>query len=278
MSHKTRLDSKFAELKAQGRAGLVTFVTAGDPTFDASLDIVNGLPAAGADIIELGMPFTDPMADGPAIQASSLRALKTGQNMIKTLKMVRAFRKNDNETPIVLMGYYNPVYIYGSERFLTDAKEAGVDGLIIVDLPPEEDAELCIPAIEAGVNFIRLATPTTDEERLPIVLNNASGFIYYVSVLGVTGTKAPNTTNVSDAVARIKAHTDLPVAVGFGVRTSEQAEAIARGADGVVVGSALVDAVKNSLDENDQPGPNTASAVHAIVKDLAAGIKKAANG
>ena len=278
MSHKTRLDARFAELKTQGRAALVTFVTAGDPTFDASMEIVNGLPAAGADIIELGMPFTDPMADGPAIQASSLRALKTGQNMIKTLEMVRAFRKNDDQTPIVLMGYYNPVYIYGSERFLADAKAAGVDGLIIVDLPPEEDAELCIPAMEAGVNFIRLATPTTDAKRLPKVLTNASGFIYYVSVLGVTGTKAPDATDVTGAVARIKAHTDLPVAVGFGVRTSEQAEAIARGADGVVVGSALVDAVKNSLDENDQPGPHTAKAVHDIVRNLAVGIKKAANG
>ena len=278
MSQKTRLDSRFAELKAQGRAALVTFVTAGDPTYEASMEIVNGLPAAGADIIELGMPFTDPMADGPAIQASSLRALKTGQNMIKTLEMVRAFRKNDNETPIVLMGYYNPVYIYGSERFLADAKQAGVDGLIIVDLPPEEDQELCLPAMDAGLNFIRLATPTTDEKRLPTVLTNASGFVYYVSVLGVTGTKAPDATNVSDAVAKIKAQSDLPVAVGFGVRTSQQAEAIARGADGVVVGSALVDAVKNSLDDEGKPGSQTAKAVHDIVRDLAAGIKKAANG
>jgi len=278
VSQKTRLDSRFAELKAQGRAALVTFVTAGDPTYEASMEIVNGLPAAGADIIELGMPFTDPMADGPAIQASSLRALKTGQNMIKTLEMVRAFRKNDNETPIVLMGYYNPVYIYGSERFLADAKQAGVDGLIIVDLPPEEDQELCLPAMDAGLNFIRLATPTTDEKRLPTVLTNASGFVYYVSVLGVTGTKAPDATNVSDAVAKIKAQSDLPVAVGFGVRTSQQAEAIARGADGVVVGSALVDAVKNSLDDEGKPGSQTAKAVHDIVRDLAAGIKKAANG
>jgi len=277
VSHKTRIDARFAKLKEQGRAGLVTFVTAGDPDFDASMDIVNGLPAAGADVIELGMPFTDPMADGPAIQASSLRSLAAGHNMIKTLEMVRAFRKNDNETPIVLMGYYNPVYIYGSERFLADAKQAGVDGLIIVDLPPEEDNELCVPALAAELNFIRLATPTTDEKRLPKVLTNASGFIYYVSVLGITGTKAPDTSNVSEAVARIKSHTELPVAVGFGVRTSEQAEAIAKGADGVVVGSALVDAVKNSLDENNRPGPQTAKAVHDIVRDLASGIKKAAN-
>jgi len=277
VSHTTRIDERFAKLKLEGRSALVTFVTAGDPDFDASMEIINGLPAAGADVIELGMPFTDPMADGPAIQASSLRALANGQNMIKTLEMVRAFRKGDNETPIVLMGYYNPVYIYGSERFLTDAKEAGVDGLIIVDLPPEEDVELCIPALKAGINFIRLATPTTDEKRLPTVLTNTSGFVYYVSVLGVTGTKAPDASNVGDAVARIKAHTDLPVAVGFGVRTSEQAEAIARGADGVVVGSALVDAVKNSLDANGKPGAETAEAVHKIVRDLADGIKKAAN-
>ena len=277
MSHTTRIDARFAKLKEEGRSALVTFVTAGDPNFDGSMDIINGLAEAGADIIELGMPFTDPMADGPAIQAASLRALANGHNMIKTLEMVRLFRKRDNETPIVLMGYYNPVYIYGSERFLADAKEAGVDGLIIVDLPPEEDKELCIPALAAGLNFIRLATPTTDAKRLPTVLTNTSGFVYYVSVLGVTGTKAPNASNVSDAVAKIKAHTDLPVAVGFGVRTSEQAEAIARGADGVVVGSALVDAVTNSLDSNANPTSETAGAVHKIVRELASGIKKAAN-
>ena len=276
MSQQTRIDVRFAKLKEEGRSALVTFVTAGDPDFDASMEIINGLPKAGADVIELGMPFTDPMADGPAIQASSLRALANGHNMIKTLEMVRAFRKNDNETPIVLMGYYNPVYIYGSERFLKDAKKAGVDGLIIVDLPPEEDAELCIPALNAGLNFIRLATPTTDAKRLPTVLTNTSGFVYYVSVLGVTGTKAPDASNVSDAVAKIKAHTDLPVAVGFGVRSSEQAEAIARGADGVVVGSALVDAVKNSLDNKGKPSSETAKAVHDIVENLAAGVKKAA--
>ena len=276
MSTKTRIDARFAKLKQEGRAALVTFVTAGDPDYDSSLEIIKGLPDAGADVIEFGMPFTDPMADGPAIQASSLRALNNGQNVIKTLEMVREFRKDDNETPIVLMGYFNPVYIYGAERFLADAKEAGVDGLIIVDLPPEEDVELCIPAMKAGLNFIRLATPTTDEKRLPIVLNNTSGFVYYVSVLGITGTKAPDATDVSDAVGKIKAKTDLPVAVGFGVRTSEQAEAIARGADGVVVGSALVDAVRNSLDENGRPGVETAKAVHDIVRDLASGIKKAA--
>ncbi|VAW02233.1 Tryptophan synthase alpha chain [hydrothermal vent metagenome] len=277
MSHKSRIDARFAKLKDEGRSALVTFVTAGDPDFDASMDIINGLAEAGADVIEFGMPFTDPMADGPAIQASSLRALANGQNMIKTLEMVRQFREQDNETPIVLMGYYNPIYIYGSERFLADAKKAGVDGLIIVDLPPEEDEELCLPALAAGLNFIRLATPTTDHKRLPTVLTNTSGFVYYVSVLGITGTKAPDASNVSDAVARIKAHTDLPVAVGFGVRTSEQAQAIAMGADGVVVGSVLVDAVKNSLDGNGKPTQVTPEAVHKIVRELASGIKKAAN-
>lgn len=277
MNKTTRIDTRFAKLKKEGRAALVTFVTAGDPNFEGSMDIINGLADAGADVIELGMPFTDPMADGPAIQASSLRALANGQNMIKTLEMVRLFRKRNNETPIVLMGYYNPVYIYGSERFLADAKSSGVDGLIIVDLPPEEDAELCIPALAAGLNFIRLATPTTDDKRLPTVLTNTSGFVYYVSVLGVTGTKAPDASNVSEAVALIKAHTSLPVAVGFGVRTKEQAQAIAKGADGVVVGSALVDAVKASLDPEGQPSSETAEAVHKIVRELASGIKKAAN-
>jgi len=277
VSHKTRIDVRFAKLKQEGRSALVTFVTAGDPDFDASMDIINGLADAGADVIELGMPFTDPMADGPAIQASSLRALANGHNMIKTLEMVRQFRQQDNETPIVLMGYYNPIYIYGSKRFLADAKQAGVDGLIIVDLPPEEDRELCLPALDAGLNFIRLATPTTDEKRLPTVLTNTSGFVYYVSVLGITGTKAPDVSNVSEAVAKIKAHTELPVAVGFGVRTAEQAGSIALGADGVVVGSALVDAVKNSLDANGHSTPGTPDAVHKIVSDLASGIKKAAN-
>ncbi len=277
MTHKTRIDARFARLQEEGRSALVTFVTAGDPDFDTSMATINGLAGAGADVIELGMPFTDPMADGPAIQASSLRALANGQNMIKTLEMVRLFRERDNETPIVLMGYYNPIYIYGSERFLADAKQAGVDGLIIVDLPPEEDEELCLPALAAGLNFIRLATPTTDHKRLPAVLTNTSGFVYYVSVLGITGTKAPDASNVSDAVARIKAHTDLPVAVGFGVRTSAQAQAIAMGADGVVVGSVLVEAVKNSLDGDGKSTTETPEAVHKIVRELASGIKKAAN-
>ncbi len=239
----TRIDHRFAALKEQGRAALVTFITAGDPDSETSLAILKALPTAGADVIELGMPFTDPMADGPAIQASSQRALKAGQTLTKTLALVRAFRKGDDATPIVLMGYYNPIYIYGVDRFLADANAAGVDGLIVVDLPPEEDDELCLPALKAGLNFIRLATPTTDDKRLPAVLANTSGFVYYVSITGITGAAAPDAGKVADAVARIKRHTELPVAVGFGVRTAEQAARHRAGADGVVVGSALVDAL-----------------------------------
>ena len=257
----TRIDRRFAALKKEGRAALVTFIMAGDPDYDTSLAVAKALPKAGADIIELGMPFTDPMADGPAIQAAGLRALKAGQRMTRTLSLVRDFRKDDDETPIILMGYYNPIYIYGSERFLADAKAAGVDGLIIVDLPPEEDEELCLPALKAGLNFIRLATPTTDDKRLPKVLTNTSGFVYYVSVTGVTGTAAPDTSKVTGAVARIKRHTRLPVAVGFGVKTAQQARAIAEGADGVVVGSALVDALFKSLDKTGKAGPGTVNAV-----------------
>src|SRR5438445_2452187 len=237
----TRIDNRFAELKAQGRAALVTFLTAGDPDGETSLALIKALPKAGADVIELGMPFTDPMADGPAIQASSQRALKAGQTMKKTLTMVRAFRKTDDATPIVLMGYYNPIYVFGVERFLTEAKAAGVDGLIVVDLPPEEDKELCLPALKAGLSFVRLATPTTDERRLPAVLANTSGFVYYVSITGVTGTAVPDVSRIGAAVARIKRHTKLPVAVGFGVKNAATAEAIASQADGVVVGTALVD-------------------------------------
>jgi tryptophan synthase alpha chain len=239
----TRIDKKFAELKRQGRAGLVAFVTAGDPDHDTSLAILKGLPGAGADIIELGMPFSDPMADGPAIQASSQRALKAGQTMKKTLAMVRAFRADDTTTPIVLMGYYNPIYVYPADRFITDAVAAGVDGLIVVDMPPEEDAELRPQASEAGLNFIRLATPTTDAKRLPVVLANTSGFVYYVSIAGITGTKAPDLADVSSHVGRIKAQTSLPIAVGFGVKSEAQVSAIASIADGVVVGSALVSAI-----------------------------------
>ena len=274
MSQPTRIEQRFADLKSQGRAALVTFVTAGDPDYATSLALLRALPGAGADVIELGMPFTDPMADGPAIQAASLRALNAGQNMIKTLKMVSEFREQDHTTPIVLMGYYNPVYIYGVDRFLKDASDAGVDGLIVVDLPPEEDSELCLPALDAGLNFIRLATPTTDDKRLPKVLTNTSGFVYYVSVTGITGSKAPDVSRVNEAVARIKRHTDLPVAVGFGVRTAEQAAGIAAGADGVVVGSALVSAVRDSLDGDGKATDKTVSAVTALVSELAGGVKK----
>lgn len=271
----TRIDKRFAALKKEGRAALVTFIMAGDPEYDTSLAIAKALPKAGADIIELGMPFTDPMADGPAIQAAGLRALKAGQRMTRTLSLVRDFRKDDDQTPVILMGYFNPIYIYGNERFLADAKAAGVDGLIIVDLPPEEDDELCLPALKAGLNFIRLATPTTDDKRLPKVLTNTSGFVYYVSVTGVTGTAAPDTSKVTGAVARIKRHTRLPVAVGFGVKTAEQARAIAEGADGVVVGSALVDAMFKSLDKTGKAGAGTVNAVTQLVSALAQGVRSA---
>jgi tryptophan synthase alpha chain len=271
----TRIERRFDVLKAEGRAALVTFTMAGDPDYDTSLAIAKALPKAGADVIELGMPFTDPMADGPAIQAAGLRALKSGQRMTKTLQLVREFRKDDDETPIVLMGYYNPIYIYGSDRFLADAKAAGVDGLIVVDLPPEEDEELCLPALKAGLNFIRLATPTTDDKRLPTVLNHTSGFVYYVSITGITGAAAPDTAKVGAAVARIKRHTKLPIAVGFGVRTAEHARAIAEGADGVVVGSALVDALRQSLDKNGKVGAGTVATVTQLVSALAQGVRSA---
>ena len=271
----TRIDRRFADLKAQGRAALVTFLTAGDPDLETSLAILRALPAAGADLVELGMPFTDPMADGPAIQMSSQRALKAGQTMSKTLEVARAFRQSDDATPLVLMGYYNPIYIYGVDRFLRDAKSAGVDGLIVVDLPPEEDEELCLPALKAGVNFIRLATPTTDDKRLPAVLANTSGFVYYVSITGITGAAMPDPANVAAAVARIKRHTSLPVAVGFGVRTAEQACVIASCADGVVVGSALVNALKASLDPDDKPTAKTVTVVINLVAELARGVRSA---
>jgi len=270
-----RIDARFASLAREGRAGLVTFVTAGDPDYATSLAILNALPQAGADVVELGMPFTDPMADGPAIQASSLRALKAGQRMTKTLAMVREFRQGDSATPIVLMGYYNPIYIYGVDRFLVDAKAAGVDGLIIVDLPPEEDEELCLPALKAGLAFIRLATPTTDDKRLPAVLKNTSGFVYYVSITGITGAAAPDSAKVTAAVSRIKRHTKLPIAVGFGVRTPEHAAAIARGAEAVAVGSALVEAIRTSLDANDKATARTVPAVTELAGSLAAGVRSA---
>ena len=268
----SRIERRFAAIKAEGRAALVTFVTAGDPDYETSLKIIRGLPAAGADVIEFGMPFTDPMADGPAIQAAGLRALKSGQTTRKTLQMVREFRKADDATPVVLMGYYNPLYTYGVDRFLADAKAAGVDGLIIVDLPPEEDDELCVPAMKAGINFIRLATPTTDDKRAPTVLKNTSGFVYYVSVLGITGTKAPDLASVKANVTRLKKHTSLPIAVGFGVKTAEQARIIARDADGVVVGSALVNAVRDTLDADGKPTAKTVPAVHGLVRDIAQGV------
>ena len=271
----TRIDRRFAELKTEGRAALVTFLTAGDPDPETSLALVQALPAAGADVIELGMPFTDPMADGPAIQMSSQRALKAGQTLKKTLELVRAFRGGDDATPLVLMGYYNPIYVYGVDRFLRDAKSAGVDGLIIVDLPPEEDEELCSPALKAGLNFIRLATPTTDDKRLPTVLTNTSGFVYYVSITGITGMAAPDNSAVAGAISRIKRHTTLPVAVGFGVKTAEQAKTIAQGADGVVVGSALIDALRATLDGNGKAGKNSVAAVTKLVASLASGVRAA---
>jgi tryptophan synthase alpha chain len=270
---RSRIDRRFAALKAEGRKALVTFVTAGDPDYNTAKDIVLGLPAAGADVIELGMPFSDPMADGPAVQASSLRALKAGQTMHKTLDLVRAFREKDQDTPIVLMGYYNPIYIHPRERFLDEAVAAGVDGLIVVDLPPEADEELCLPAVGRGLNFIRLATPTTDSARLPTVLTNTSGFVYFVSITGITGSAAPEVKNVHAHVAAIKGRTDLPVVVGFGIRTPEQAKAISAGADGVVVGSALVDEIRNSLDNNGKSTGKTAMAVLDLVKSLSQALR-----
>jgi tryptophan synthase alpha chain len=269
----TRIDRRFTELARQGRAGLVTFLMAGDPDYDTSLAVLSALPKAGADVLEIGMPFTDPMADGPAIQAAGLRALKGGQTLKKTLQLVREFRKGEAGTPIVLMGYYNPIYIYGVDKFLVDAKEAGVDGLIIVDLPPEEDTELCLPALKAGLNFIRLATPTTDDKRLPAVLANTSGFVYYVSITGITGSATPNAARVSDAVARIKRHTKLPVAVGFGVRSAQNAREIAQGADAVVVGSALIDKLRESLDPQGKATSGTVKAVTALASELADGVR-----
>ena len=271
----TRIDARFAELKKQGRSAFVTFVMAGDPDPKTSLDIVKALPKAGADIIELGMPFTDPMADGPSIQAAGLRALKAGMTLTKTLEMVRGFRKDDDATPVVLMGYYNPIYIYGVEKFLADAKVAGVDGLIIVDLPPEEDAELCLPAMKAGLNFIRLATPTTDDKRLPAVLANTSGFVYYVAITGITGAAAADSKTVGEAVARIKRHTQLPVCVGFGIRTPEAARAIAEKANGSVVGTALVDALRASLDGEGRATAKTVGAVADLTAALAHGVRGA---
>ncbi|MBX9464930.1 MAG: tryptophan synthase subunit alpha [Aquamicrobium sp.] len=271
----TRIDRRMAKLKAEGRPALVTYFMGGDPDYDTSLAIMRALPKAGSDVIELGMPFSDPMADGPAIQAAGLRALKNGQTLAKTLRMASEFREGDDETPIVMMGYYNPIFIYGVDRFLTDAKAAGIDGLIIVDLPPEMDDELCIPAVKAGINFIRLATPTTDDKRLPKVLENTSGFVYYVSMTGITGSALPDTSKVGSAVARIKAHTELPVCVGFGVKTAEQARAIGASADGVVVGTAIVNAVANVIGPDGKLVADPAEAVATLVDGLAHGVRRA---
>jgi tryptophan synthase alpha chain len=271
----TRIDARFADLKREGRSAFITFLMAGDPDPATSLEIIQALPKSGADIIEIGIPFTDPMADGPAIQAAGLRALKGGMTLRKTLDMVRAFRKGDAATPLVLMGYYNPIYIYGVDQFLTDAKSAGVDGLIIVDLPPEEDTELCLPAMKAGLNFIRLATPTTDDRRLPAVLANTSGFVYYVSITGITGSASADTAAVGEAVGRIKRHTKLPVCVGFGIRTPQAARGIAQNADGAVVGTALVEALRASLDAEGRATVKTVGAVADLVASLAQGVRGA---
>ena len=270
----TRIEDRFRALKEEGRPAFVTFVMAGDPDHETALEIARALPAAGADIIELGMPFSDPMADGPAIQKAGLRALQAGASLKKTLSLVRAFREGDQTTPIVLMGYFNPIYIYGVDAFVADALEAGVDGLIVVDLPPEMDDELCLPALDKGLNFIRLATPTTDDKRLPAVLKNPSGFVYYVSITGITGSAAPDADKVAAAVGRIKKHTDLPVCVGFGVTSADQAREIGKGADGVVVGSAIVKAIEQSL-ENGRATDRTVSAVRDLVGEIAGGVRAA---
>ncbi|TAJ31237.1 tryptophan synthase subunit alpha [Bosea sp. (in: a-proteobacteria)] len=271
---QSRIRSRFEACAREGRAALVTFVTAGDPDLATSSAILAALPGAGADLIELGVPFTDPMADGIPVQLAGQRALKAGQTLKKTLAMVEDFRKAGHDTPIVLMGYYNPIYVYGVERFLKDARRCGVDGLIVVDLPPEEDTELCIPALEAGISFIRLATPTTDDKRLPKVLQNTSGFVYYVSVTGVTGGAIADYGAVGEAVTRIKRHTELPVAVGFGVKTAADAATIAKSADGVVVGSALVERVRLSLDAEGKATEKTVSAVTSLVEELAGGVRQ----
>jgi tryptophan synthase alpha chain len=271
----TRIDTLFKRLGKEGRPALVTYFMGGDPDYETSLSVMKALPKSGADIIELGMPFSDPMADGPAIQAAGLRALRGGQTLAKTLQMAREFRAGDDSTPIVMMGYYNPIYIYGVDRFLKDALEAGIDGLIVVDLPPEMDSELCIPALAAGINFIRLATPTTDDKRLPKVLENTSGFVYYVSMTGITGSALPDTSKVASAVNRIKAHTGLPVCVGFGVKTASQARAIGASADGVVVGTAIVNAIANVIDPDGKMTADPAESVATLVAGLSEGVRSA---
>jgi tryptophan synthase alpha chain len=275
MTKANRIDRRFAELREDRRPGLVTFITAGDPDLETSKNILLGLPESGADLIELGMPFSDPMADGPAIQASSLRALKAGHKMLATLDLVSAFREQDQDTPIVLMGYYNPIYVYPTEKFLKEAAAAGVDGLIVVDVPPEADSELCIPAKNHGLNFIRLATPTTDAKRLPTVLSNTSGFLYYVSITGITGSASPEVNAVHNQVKLIKNATDLPVAIGFGIKTGDQAKALAKGADAVVVGSALVTAIEQSLEGGSRSTSKTVSSVLDLVQSLAGALRAA---
>ncbi len=270
-----RMDKRFAALKAEGRPALVTYFMGGDPDYETSLGIMKALPEAGADVIELGMPFSDPMADGPAIQLAGQRALKAGQTLKKTLQLAADFRKVDADTPIVMMGYYNPIYIYGVEKFLDDAIAAGIDGLIVVDLPPEMDDELCIPAIRKGINFIRLATPTTDDKRLPTVLKNTTGFVYYVSMNGITGSALPDPSLVSGAVKRIKQHTELPVCVGFGVKTAEHAKLIGAAADGVVVGTAIVNQIATSLNKDGKATADTIQAVATLVRGLSTGTRSA---
>lgn len=270
----SRLERRFANLREQGRAGLVTFVTAGYPDPDHGYRILSGLAAAGADIIELGMPFSDPMADGPSIQLASQRALAAGMTLRRTLEQVRDFRTRDDETPIILMGYYNPIYHFGVDPFLDEASAAGVDGLIIVDLPAEEDDELCHPAMARGIHWIRLTTPTTDDQRLPKVLTNTSGFVYYVSIAGVTGTRSADDAGVAQAVARLRRHTDLPIAVGFGIRTPEQVARIGEVADAAVVGSAIVDLITENLDDQGGAGADIAEKVAAFVKSLAGGLRR----
>ncbi len=272
-SDSGRIRRRFEALTAEGRGGLVAFLTAGDPDYETSREIVFGLPKAGADLIELGMPFSDPMADGPSVQAASLRALATGMKLAKVLQMVREFRATDDDTPIVLMGYYNPIYSYGVDKFLAEARESGVDGLIIVDLPPEEDEELCLPALKAGLNFIRLATPTTDDKRLPAVLSNTSGFIYYVSVMGTTGTTSASDEAIKTAVERLRRHTDLPIGVGFGIKTPENARAVASVANAAVVGSAIVDRIVDGLDDGGKPKEGLVAGVLDYVSELAAGVR-----
>ncbi len=271
----SRITRKFSQLESENRKAFIAFLTAGDPDYETSERLIFRLPKAGVDVIEIGMPFSDPMADGPAIQASSQRALKAGMTLKKTLDLVRRFREHDAETPIVLMGYYNPIYRHGSEKFVHDAVACGADGLIIVDLPPEEDSELCDPALAAGLHWIRLVTPTTDNNRIKSVLRNVSGFVYYISVLGVTGTASAVSEQVGKAVDRLRQYTDLPIAVGFGIKTPKNVSDVAKVADGIVVGSAIVELVQNGLDENGHASTDLVDQVHSFVKELAAATASA---